>query len=150
MYTARDWRSSDRASKLAEGTRGDGGTADVGVETFAAGDYPSCSTHGAMVCVAPDRTVWRCLAPGCNVGTRTDPWQGQPIASRWSICDDRAKRFGSFDDEREAERALIGLVKANEDDAYELFLIASTDSGVPVGPVRMYEDLVLEKVPIDA
>ena len=28
--------------------------------------YPSCEEHGAMNCVNPNRTIWRCLQ--CNIG----------------------------------------------------------------------------------
>jgi hypothetical protein len=33
----------------------------------------SCKTHGAMLCVAPDRRLWRCIA--CGAGAYVKRWK---------------------------------------------------------------------------
>jgi hypothetical protein len=70
------WRESWHANpflvELEEGTRGGGERrGEVGLAQFSAGWYPACSLHGAMNRMGREQpAVWRCLAFGCNVGTR--------------------------------------------------------------------------------
>lgn len=46
--------------------RGDWSLRDVsaGAVVQAADGKPSCQSHGAMNCVVPDRSLWRCLMCG--------------------------------------------------------------------------------------
>lgn len=54
---------------LDDGTRGTGANAGTPVlAMFKPGAYPACTKHGAMNALGND--IWRCLAFGCNVGTR--------------------------------------------------------------------------------
>lgn len=69
------WHRSGRVDPLTEGERGDGSRrGEVGVATFPAGEYPSCSRHGALMALSATG-VWRCMAHGCNAGAQTTwPW----------------------------------------------------------------------------
>ncbi len=42
------------------------GQGEAGWALFPAGEYPSCSIHGAMNKVSRDAQLWRCLQ--CNIG----------------------------------------------------------------------------------
>lgn len=66
------WMGTEFVEPL-EGRRGAGENAgEIGVGQFPAGTYPSCSNHGAMVCVRgcdeDGDSLWRCLVEGCNIG----------------------------------------------------------------------------------
>lgn len=76
------WRRSITVQPL-EGRRGSGRYAGaIGLASFPAGTYPSCSHHGAMVCVkgatVEVASYWRCLVEGCNIGCQ---WQKRRVGT---------------------------------------------------------------------
>lgn len=68
-YVLHDLVDQPEFNMATQNNRGDWSLRDVSDGTVfqAADGKPSCQSHGAMNCVVPDMSLWRCLM--CGRGT---------------------------------------------------------------------------------